>query len=67
MTLSKRQHDLARVDEYVERFRALTTEALIARINSLGLYKEASIALRRVLLERGIDPRNPPRNNGSVS
>ena len=55
--MSKRQEQLRRIEEYKERFRKLTTEQLESRLSSGSLYKEAAIAYREVLAERGIDVR----------
>jgi len=52
--VKKREQQFAKIDEYVERFRNTPSEKLVARYhNGYAMIKEASIAVHRVLEERG--------------
>ena len=50
--MSKQADYFARINQYKERFRYLSTEAIRERLTYSALYKEAAIALREVLEER---------------
>ncbi len=52
--MGKRDHDFQKIEEYKQRFRSLSTDAIKYRINEFGtaLYREARIALRQLLEER---------------
>ena len=52
--MSKRDHHFAKVQEYKERFSKQTTESLVLRLSGFRLIKEAAIAAREVLEERGV-------------
>ena len=53
--MKKREHKFQKIQEYKERFRTLSTEQIQKRL-SLGIsIKEAAIAYREVLRERGVD------------
>ncbi len=53
--MKKREQKFQKIQEYKERFRTLSTEQIQKRL-SLGIYiKEAAIAYREVLRERGVD------------
>lgn len=53
--MSKREHHFGKVREYKERFTKLSTEQLVLRLNGPHrLIKEAGIAAREVLMERGV-------------
>ncbi len=56
--MRKREHYFQKVEEYKQRFRSLSTEAIKYRLNEFGgvLYKEARIALRQLLEEREQQP-----------
>lgn len=54
MTASKRDKNLQRIQEFKERFENDATEKLITRLTH-GVIKEAVIACRQLLIERGID------------
>jgi hypothetical protein len=54
MTASKRDKNLKRIQEFKERFENDTTEKLRMRLTH-GVVKEAAIACRQLLIERGID------------
>jgi hypothetical protein len=64
--MGKRDHHFAKVAEYKDRFRRLSTETLHTRLRDFegGLYKEAAIAIRELLDERergeACDPTAPP-------
>jgi hypothetical protein len=52
--MKKREQQFAKIDEYAARFRNTSSEKLVARYhNGYAMIKEGSIALRRVLEERG--------------
>jgi len=53
--MSKRDRDLQRVEVFKERFRHLDSEKIRKRLTSLSLVKEAAIALKEVLKDRGED------------
>jgi hypothetical protein len=50
---SKRRRYFDKVAEYKERFRRESSARLRRRLNTGSLYKEAAIAMREVLEERG--------------
>ena len=53
--MKKREHRFWTIREYKERFRKLSTEQIQKRL-SLGIsIKEAAIAYREILRERGVD------------
>jgi hypothetical protein len=52
--MSKRDQHFAKVQEYKERFSKQSSEALALRLSSHRLIKEAAIAAREVLEERGV-------------
>jgi len=51
--MKKRDRYFQRIEEYKERFQELPTEIIRKRLSFGNLYKEASIAYREVLEERG--------------
>jgi hypothetical protein len=51
--MDKQQHYFVKVEEFKERFRLLSTEEIIQRQNQPSLTKEAVVAYREVLKERG--------------
>ena len=52
--MKKRENESARIDAYVERFRKTPTETLVKLYHQgYPLIREASIAVHRVLEERG--------------
>lgn len=52
--MKKREQKFAKIDEYLERFRKISSETLVGRYNNgYTKIKEASIAIHRVLEERG--------------
>ena len=52
--MKKREQKTAKIDEYLERFRKISSETLVGRYNNgYTKIKEASIAIHRVLEERG--------------
>ncbi len=53
--MSKRDRDLNRIEEFKGRFRHLNSEKIRKRLTSGTLVKEAAIALKEVLKERGED------------
>ncbi len=59
--MGKRERHFERVTEYKERFRRLSTELIRYRLTNFGtaLYKEAAIALRELLEERGAEASAP--------
>jgi hypothetical protein len=52
--MRKRDHHFLKVQEYKERFSKQPTESLVMRLNNHRLIKEAAIAAREVLAERGV-------------
>jgi len=53
--MKKSNHKFQKIEEYKDRFRRLPTEVILRRL-SLGIsIKEAAIAYRKILEERGID------------
>ena len=57
--MQKRQHHFAKVQEYKERFSKEPSERLTARLRDFRLIKEAAIAIREVLAERGVKDGTP--------
>jgi hypothetical protein len=53
--MRKREHHFARIEEYKERFRRFSTEYLVTQLPKMTI-KEAAVAARAVLKERGYQP-----------
>lgn len=53
--MSKKDRDLNRIEEFKERFCHLDSEKIRKRLTSWTLVKEAAIALKKVLKDRGED------------
>jgi hypothetical protein len=52
--MSKQERHFEKIQEFKQRFSKLTTESLSLRLNNHQLVKEAAIAAREILKERGI-------------
>jgi hypothetical protein len=55
--MSKKEQDRKRMEVTLDFWRGLTTERLLERLNTVGIYTGCNRAIRTVLRERGIDPR----------
>jgi hypothetical protein len=51
--MNKHQQNYLRIEKFKERFRKLSSEAIRHRLAGVSLVKEAEIAYREVLEERG--------------
>ena len=58
--MRKRDRHFLKVQDYKERFIKLPAETLVLRLNGHRLIKEAAIAAREVLEERGVAVKHLP-------
>lgn len=63
--MKKRERYFQKVEEYKERFRHLSTEKILHNISLGPTIKEALVAYREVLAERGIDINELPKSPAS--
>lgn len=65
--MRKRDHRFMKVQEYRDRFIQLPSETLVARLADHRLIKEAAVAAREILEERGVAGGNclPEENAGT--